>query len=245
MKKDRHTLKLSFYLLGASFLLYLINFAIFKDFHHIAVFMTEDLAFIPIEVLVTVVIIERLLERRDKKKKKQKINILIEVFFEEVGNELLCKLASKDKNCCEIGCLISEIGKSFENDLNKLRKAIENHKDAIELEPDDINSIYELLQDHKDIFIKFLENPHLAEHDTFTDLLQSVSHLYHEIKFRKNNKNYSEADILHLREDAQRVYKYLSEEWLVYMDYIQKEYPFAFNLAIQNVPFTDIKEESK
>jgi branched-subunit amino acid transport protein len=239
MKKDNHTLNLSIFLLGASFLLYLINFIIFKDFHHIAVFMTEDLAFIPIEVLVTVLIIDRILESRDNKKKKQKINILIEVFFEEVGNDLLCKLSSKDKNCCEIGCLISEIGESFENDLNRLRKAIDNHQDAIELGSEDINSIYELLQTNKDIFIKFLENPHLTEHDIFTDLLQSVSHLYHEIKFRKKNKALSEADIIHLREDAQRVYKYLSQEWLVYMDYIQKEYPFLFNLAIKNVPFND------
>lgn len=241
MKKDGHTLKLSIYLLAASFLLYLINFAIFRDFHHIAVFMTEDLAFIPFELLVTVVIIERLLERRESKKKKQKINILIEVFFEEVGNELLCKLASTDKNCCEIGCLISNIGNSFENDLSKLSKVIEYHKDVIELKPDDINSIYELLEENRDIFIRFLENPHLTEHDTFTDLLHSVSHFYHEIKFRKNKKAYCEADMLHLIEDAQRVYKYLSEEWLVYMEYIQKEYPFAFNLAIQNVPFTEIK----
>ncbi|MDP4146734.1 MAG: hypothetical protein Q8936_20025 [Bacillota bacterium] len=243
MKKYRHTLILSFYLLGTSFILYLINFAIFRDFHHIAIFVTEDLAFIPIEVLVTVVIIESLLGRRDRKKKKQKINILLEVFFEEVGNELLCKLAANDKNCCEFECFTFDIGKSFENNFDKLKNTINNHRNSIELEQQDINSIYELLLSNKDIFVKFLENPYLTEHDTFTDLLQAVSHLYHEIRFRKNNNAFSEADMIHLREDAQRVYKYLSEEWLVYMDYIQNEYPFAYNLAIQNVPFAEIKQK--
>lgn len=239
MKKDRYTLKLSIFLLGTSFVIYFINFIVFKDFHHILVFMTEDLAFIPIEVLVTVLIIDRILEKRDNRTKKQKINILIEVFFEEVGNELLCKLASKDKNCCEIGCIISEIGDSFDNDLNKLKKAINKHDLSIKLEIEDINSIYELLQTNKDIFIKFLENPYLADHDIFTDLLQAVSHLYHEIRFRKQSKVLTEVDVLHLSEDAQRVYKYLSEEWIVYMDYIQKEYPFLFNLALKNVPFNE------
>ncbi|MCJ7691125.1 MAG: hypothetical protein MUO60_17675 [Clostridiaceae bacterium] len=239
MKKDRRTLKLSILFLAVSFLLYFINFIIFKDLHHILLFMTEDLAFIPIEVLVTFVIIDRILEKRDNRKKSQKINILIEIFFEEVGNELLCKLASKDKNCCEIGCLISEIDETFDNDFNSLRKAIDNHKDNIEIGIEDIYNIYELLQTNKGIFIKFLENPYLTEHDTFTDLIQAITHLYHEIKFRNRNKTISEADMIHLRADAIRVYKYLSEEWLVYMNYIQKEYPFLFNLAMKNVPFND------
>ena len=65
-------------------------------------FFSEDLAFIPIEVFVTVLIIDKQLERREKKKKEQKINLLTEIFFEETGNDLLRVIASKDNRNAEI-----------------------------------------------------------------------------------------------------------------------------------------------
>lgn len=241
MKKDRTTLKLTVFLLSTSFLLYLINFIIFKDIHHIIEFIAQYVAFIPIEAIVTVVIIGRILENRDKKKRKQKINILIQVFFEEVGNELLCRLTSKDKKCCEIGCLRSEFDELFASDLKKAKKIVDNYKGDLDLKAENINSLYELLHKNKETFIKFLENPYLTEHDTFTDLMQSISHLYYEIRFRLNGKSLNEVDIIHLNEDAQRVYKHLLEKWLVYMDYIQKEYPFLLNLAVESAPFKNIK----
>lgn len=239
MKNKKYTFKLSIFLLGMSFVLYMINYLMFRDLHHILTFVTEDLAFIPIEVLVTVVIIDRVLEIREKKKKEQKINLLIEVFFEEVGNELLCKIASKDKKCCEIGCIIPRDGEMLEWDYKKIKEAIEQHHGVINFIEDDIDQIYKLLVDNKELFIKFLENPYLMEHDRLTDLLQSVSHFYHEIRFRRKNGAFTKEDMEHLRSDVLRVYKYLSEEWLVYIEYIQKEYPFLFNLAIKNVPFNE------
>lgn len=239
MSKKRYTFNLTLFLLGMSFILYMVNYLLFKDLHHILLFVTEDLAFIPIEVLVTVVIIDRALEMREKKKKEQKMNLLLEVFFEEVGNELLCKISSMDKNCCEIGCMIPKDGKFLEKDYKKIQVSIDKHDGSIYLTEENINEIYILLTNNKDLFIKFLENPYLLEHDRLTDLLQSVSHLYHEIRFRKKDGLISAEDIEHLRGDALRVYENLSEEWLAYMKYIQKEYPFLFNLAIKNVPFNE------
>ena len=68
MKKN-HTLRVALSLVVASVILYIINYLIFRDFHHIMMFFSEDLAFIPIEVFVTVLIIDKQLERREKKKK--------------------------------------------------------------------------------------------------------------------------------------------------------------------------------
>ncbi|GLC32011.1 hypothetical protein [Clostridium omnivorum] len=245
MKKDKATIKLSATLLSISFILYLLNYIIFKDIVHIAEFLAQYIAFIPIEALVTVVIIGSLLENRDKIKKQQKINILIQVFFEEVGNELLCKLEPSEKKCCELGCLRWEFNDLLIKDTKNIRNEIEKHNVILELKSEDINSLYELLNSNKDTFIKFLENPYLTEHDTFTDLIQSISHLYYEISFRRSRGEYSEADMIHIREDAQRVYKNLLEKWLIYMEYTQKEYPFLFDLALQNAPFNDMEKLNK
>lgn len=40
MKKDRYMVKFILVLIGASLILYLINYAIFKDLHHIGMFFT-------------------------------------------------------------------------------------------------------------------------------------------------------------------------------------------------------------
>ncbi|MEG0296546.1 MAG: hypothetical protein RR620_07470 [Clostridium sp.] len=238
MKKDRYNLKLAGVLILSSLILYLINYILFKDLHHILMFLTEDLAFIPIEVLVTVLIIDRELERREKSKKSQKVNLLIEIFFEEVGNELLSLISSKDVGHCEIRKLMPQSGESI-NDYSAIEARIENYNCTFVLKGNDVNDVYELLHENKESFFRFIENPYLGEHDVFTDLLQSAFHLYNDIKSRKKKGEYTQMDLDHISEDVSRLYKYLSKEWAVYMKYIEKEYPFLYALALKNMPFNN------
>ena len=237
MKKDRHSFNLVFILLLSSFILYVINFLIYKDLHHIGMFFTEDLAFIPIEVLVTVMIIEKALEKREEKNKQRKINLLIEVFFEEVGNELLTSIASRDKGCDKISCLLPKGNNKISDTYDEITEVLENYNCSLKLNGNDIEHIYEILCDNKEGIIRFIENPYLVEHDIFTDLLQSAIHLYSEIKFRKKNGKLSDDDINHLNLDVLRLYKYLSKEWIVYIKYIEKEYPFLYTAALEHAPF--------
>ncbi|MGL4109080.1 hypothetical protein [Clostridium sp. LP20] len=237
MKKDRYTFRLVSMLLVASFILYVINYLLFRDLHHIVMFFTEDLAFIPIEVLVTVLIIEKELERREKIHKLQKINLAIEIFFEEVGNELLEKIASKDKESGRLSRLLPKLGESMDNKAKEIEKAMENYNCTLHIDKADILEVYGLLKDNKESFLRFIENPYLSEHDIFTDLLQSAIHLHSEIKIRSRNGELSKEDINHLRIDILRLYKYLSKEWVVYMKYIEKEYPFLYTFALEHMPF--------
>lgn len=237
MKKDRYMVKFILVLIGASLILYLINYAIFKDLHHIGMFFTEDLAFIPIEVLVTVLIIERALEKREKKHKLQKINLLIEIFFEEVGNQLLSTIAKRDNGCDELCSVIPKIGNSIVNDFNSLKERVEKYSCKLNLNEEDIEDIYINLNDNKEILFRFIENPYLDEHDIFTDLLQAAVHLHSEIKLRKSKGDLRNEDISHLNSDILRLYKYLTKEWIVYMKYIEKEYPFLYSFALKNIPF--------
>lgn len=237
MKRESKTNKLVVVLIFSSLILYLINYIIFKDFHHIAMFFTEDLAFIPIEVLVTVLIIEKELERIDNQNKLQKINLLIEIFFEEVGTELLAKIASNDIRCINISDYIASLGGSIINNYKEIEDNIENYNYNLSLNESDIDEIYELLYENKVSFLRFIENPYIGEHDIFTDLLQSAIHLSSEIKYRRGKGSINKDDIAHLNRDVSRLYKYLAKEWVVYMKYIEKEYPFLYSFAIDHMPF--------
>lgn len=237
MKKDRYMFKFILALIVASLILYLINYAIFKDLHHIGMFFTEDLAFIPIEVLVTVLIIERALEKREKKHKLQKINLLIEIFFEEVGNQLLRTIAKRDNGCDELCSVIPKIGDGIIKDFNEIKERIERYICKLNFNKEDIEDIYTNLNENKETLFRFIENPYLDEHDIFTDLLQAAVHLHSEIKLRKSKGDLTSEDISHLNSDILRLYKYLTKEWIVYMKYIEKEYPFLYSFALKNIPF--------
>lgn len=237
MKKDKYTLKLVLILLTSSFVLYLLNYLLFKDLHHIVMFLTEDMAFIPIEVLITVLLIENQFERREKKHTLQKTNLLIEIFFEEIGNELLKKIAKIDTSSCKIGTLIPKDGESINRNYRNIEVTIHSYNCRLLLKEEEFKDIHRFLYQNKESFLRFLESPHLSEHDAFTELLQSVFHLYKEGSFRLKKESLSKDDLEHLSEDVSRVYKLLAIEWAVYMKYIENEYPFLYSLALENVPF--------
>jgi len=56
---------------------YFIHYLIFRDIHHIFIYMVGDLAFLPLEVLLVVFIIERLLARREMQAKLEKLNMVV------------------------------------------------------------------------------------------------------------------------------------------------------------------------
>lgn len=72
--------------LVASSLLYLLHFVIFQDAHHIFIYMLGDFAFIPLEVFLVVIVLERILSYRDKQALLEKMNMVIGAFYSEVGN---------------------------------------------------------------------------------------------------------------------------------------------------------------
>ena len=76
-------------LVALSAFFYLLHYAIFRDVHHIFIYMVGDIAFVPIEVLMVTLIIHRVLSEREKRLMLKKMNMVIGAFFSEVGTELL------------------------------------------------------------------------------------------------------------------------------------------------------------
>jgi hypothetical protein len=85
--------------------------------------------------------------------------------------------------------------------------------------------------------VSMLENPYLFEHDTFTELMQSLFHLTEELKVRERLIDLPGTDYDHLSTDINRVYGLLVREWLLYMKYLKSNYPYLFSLAMRTNPF--------
>ena len=84
------------FLITLAAVVYYIHFLIFRDAHHIFIYLIGDIAFVFLEVLFVTMIIHGLLVHREKQAIFNKLNMVIGAFFSEVGTELLKKCSSFD-----------------------------------------------------------------------------------------------------------------------------------------------------
>jgi len=217
-------------------ILYLIHYAIFRDAHHIFIYMLGDIAFLPIEVLLVTLIVHRVLDMREKRNRMEKLNMVIGAFFSEMGMQLLGSFAEFDTTCQQIkDCLALDAGWKDE-DFRRAGKVLSEYECAIGRDDEQLEEMREFLLSERDFLLTLLENPTLLEHETFTDLLWAVFHLTDELKYRYLIENLPETDHEHLCGDIARAYSLLLREWLVYLEHLKENYPYLFSLAVRMNP---------
>ncbi|MCT4592405.1 MAG: hypothetical protein N4A36_03445 [Candidatus Gracilibacteria bacterium] len=224
-----------------SAVLYSVHFYLFKDAHHIFIFLLGDIAFIPIEVFLVGIVIEQILKEREKRAMLEKLNMVIGVFFSEMGTELLENLSKSDHDLQKIkGDLLVNEEWTDEN-FAKVESKLKNRNVDIEIKKVCLIDLKKYLYSKRDFLVKMLENPVLLEHETFTELLRAVMHLEEEL-FRRNYLDEiqkHQADFLHLKGDTERAYNLLMFEWVEYMKHLKNEYPYLFSFAMRTNPFDD------
>lgn len=237
MQKIRWQILLGLFLIFLSGFFYFLHYTIFQDAHHILIFLLSDMAFIPIEVLFVTLIIHKLLNNQEKKHILEKLNMLIGVFFSEIGRTLVADFSDLDENLEDIKKKLIINNSWIKKDFTRLRYDLANHDYKIKDAEINFAELKRFLHKNHDFLINLIENPNLLEHDTFTDLLLAVFHLVEELEHRDNFENLPASDLQHLRGDIQRAYKLLVYEWVIYMQYMKKDYPYLFSLAIRMNPF--------
>jgi hypothetical protein len=226
-------------LLSASAILYGIHYLIFHDAHHLFIFLVGDIAFVPIEVLLVVIIIERLLDRQEKKSMFQKLNMVIGTFFTELGTSLIGEMTKYVKNQDELTKMIGVSGEWTDSDFKKALEQAERLE--YQLDPEKINheKLRQMLVAKRDILLLLLGNPNLLEHEKFTDTLWAVFHLMEELRSRESYENLPQTDLEHLAGDAERAYSLLTVEWLAYCWHLQKAYLYIFSIVARTHPLQE------
>ena len=224
-------------LIATSVILYFIHYAIFRDAHHIFIYMVGDIAFVPIEVLLVTLIVHRLLSQREKRALLEKLNMVIGVFFSEVGTGLLTVFSDSDPKLDEIKGRLICCSDWSEKEFYDASKLLRSHEYGIAIEKVDLEALRALLIEKREGLMRLLENPNLLEHDTFTHLLQAVFHLTEELASRDDLDKLPDSDRAHLAGDVKRAYGLLVSEWLAYMKHLKNNYPYLFSLAMRTNPF--------
>ncbi|MDD5621937.1 MAG: hypothetical protein PHQ09_02090 [Actinomycetota bacterium] len=240
MKKVKWQLILGVILISLSVLLYIFHYIIFKDIHHIFIYLMGDIAFLPIEVFLVTVVIHRLMSDREKKALLTKLNMVIGAFFSEVGTKLLIFLSDYDKNSNALIDHLSGVKTWTARDFKEIYKKLKSYQSDIKINPENLEDLKKFLIKKREFLLRLLENPNLLEHESFTDLLWAVFHLTEELEKREDCKKLPDADYDHLIGDTKRAYGIMILEWIAYMSHLKNNYPYLFSLAIRTNPF-DLK----
>ena len=186
MKISSWELRFGILLIILSIVLYLIHFIVFKDLGDIFHWFLKGLAFLPISILFETLIVNRLLIKRGKIIRLEKLNMLIGIFFSEVGINLLEFFSDWDPELEKIKeDLIIETDWT-EKEFKDVRSLLKKHKYDIEFKKVDLDNLRSFLIKKHDFLLRLLENPNLLEHESFTNVLRAVFHLSQELKGRKN-----------------------------------------------------------
>jgi hypothetical protein len=230
------TFRIALLLIMASALFYTIHYFIFRDAHHIFIYMIGDFGFLFIDVLLVLLIIERLLASREKKSILYKLNMVIGTFFSEVGMELLRRFSDFVENGKQLENEVLISPKWDKKRFQEARSKAASFKYNIVFDSEELEELRDFLKSNHSFLVRLLENPILLENQRFTDLLWAVFHLSEELTFRDSLQNLPEADIAHLKTDLRRAYSMIVSEWIAYSEHLKDKYPFLFSLAARINP---------
>jgi len=238
-KHHRRLFILGAIFIASSALIYFIHYRIFYDPHHIFIYMVGDLAFLPLEVFLVVIVIESILSRREKQARMEKLNMVVGTFFSEVGNHLLADFLGFCKNRKEICRYLNVTRDWTASDFKKAKDCVY----AMTPPPDylnmDLGKLKSFLIRKRGFLVRLLDNPNILEHERFTSLLRAAFHLDEELEARQSLKDLPESDLEHLANDIHRVYGQLTAQWLDYLEHLKSEYPFLYSLILRTHPFQE------
>jgi hypothetical protein len=224
-------------LIFLSAVLYFAHYLMFHDAHHIFIYLVGDIAFVPVEVLLVTLIIHRLLERREKRAKLEKINMVIEVFFSEVGTRLLAHFSDNDPGIESVRKHLSTIEGLQDKEFASLKSRLKRHGYRVRTDGMDLAALARFLTGKRGFLVNLWEDPNLLEHESFTEALRAVMHLAEELANREDFTGLPESDLEHLGGDITRAYEHLVLQWLEYMRHLKNNYPYLFSLAVRTNPF--------
>ena len=241
MSNIRDNIILFVILTVSSVIIYFIQYTIFQDASSTFFYFLQDIAFLPFQALIVSLVINRFLNVTEKRRQVKKNNVVISTFFVETGVEIMMILSKFDKNHRK-ECEMLKLSKLLDNKGKSARKIVTGFEYRFQVEPENLGELATIMEEKKGFLLTLLENPNLHEHEAFTDMLWAVFHIADELKTRENLKKMSADDADHIANDLLRAYKALVIEWIGYINYLQQEYPFLYQIAIRKNPFNTESE---
>ncbi|MHB1456785.1 MAG: hypothetical protein ACYC0V_07710 [Armatimonadota bacterium] len=237
MKKYRWYIMTITALIVASSLGYTIQLMIFHNERDTFFYLLQDLAFLPVQVLLVTLVVNGWFQMREREELLKKTNVVVGTFFIEIGNVLLRYFSEFDVNI-DYMRKMADIHADWNNhDFVLLKKRLDMHEYTIDCRSADIRELRKLLIGRREFIMGLLANPGLVENTGFSELLWAISHLTQELELRQDFDNLPDTDYAHLGIDIRRAYILLVQEWVSYIRRLKDSYPYMYSLMVRTDPF--------
>ncbi|MDS0527636.1 hypothetical protein NNC19_18260 [Clostridium sp. SHJSY1] len=220
MKNLKHYLFVSIILIILSLGMFFIHYEVFGQLENTIYYSVMNICFIPINILAVTVLFDKLAERRRYSERLSKLNMLVGLFFSDIGYKLLKVIVAGDEK-------IKKEKLDF-NDLKLCNNWLREYDHDIDFEKIDYNQLKNLVVENRDILASLISNENILEHETFADLLIALVHLRDEIVLVRY-KELTKEDCGHLKGDVVRVYKALTFQWTSYLQHLKEFYPYQYS----------------
>ena len=157
-----------------SIVLYLLDYLIIGNYRDIASSFLGNLAFLPVYVIFVTLIVEQIMRERERQTIMRKLNMVIGVFFSEVGNHLLKELSTCVVMCDQLKQRLVVSGLWKDEDFRQVLEFLDSHDLRIDCTGSDKGALKSFLAGKRSFLVGLLENQNLLEHEQFTDLLWLV-----------------------------------------------------------------------
>lgn len=222
-----------------SLFFYGLDYILLGSAKELTIWFLGNLAFLPIYVIIVTLMIERVLKERERQAVMRKLNMVIGVFFSEVGSRLLKELFTYVVSSGDLKQHLLINGTWTDQDFSNAVEYLQKSDIKINSNGCDTLALKRYLAEKRGFLVSLLENQNLLEHEEFTDLLWAVFHLVEELEARKTFESMPQSDIDHINGDIKRAFGHLSREWVLYMKHLKHDYPYLFSLAVRLNPMID------
>lgn len=182
---------------------------------------------------------ELLLEKRNDRLRKERLSMVVSLFYSEIGTRLIRLISSADPDLEDLrNDVMIDQGWS-DSHFRQVCEHLQHHEYKVDRNRLRLEEVRDFLSEKSGLLLRFLENPNLIEHESFTDLLRAVFHLKEELLHREDLSSLPESDRQHLAFDAKRAYPLLVMQWISHMEYLKESFPYLFSLASRTNPFVE------
>jgi len=204
-----------------------------------AFYFLQDMAFLPLQVVIVTIVLGKVLKTREKRESLKKMNMAIGAFFSEAGTVVLVELMKFNPKSRELQHNLNVTAKWTNRDFQRALIFVKSSDFSIDWQIGDLSVLKTLLAEKRGFLLSMLGNPNLLEHDLFTDMLWAVFHLADELAARDSLAELPDSDLDHMAVDIKRALNALLVQWLSHMAHLLVEYPYLFSLEARRNPFQD------
>lgn len=222
-KETIHTILL---LSLVSMCIYGLQIIIFHDLRNTEFYILQDLAFIPISIAITTIVVGNIIDNRSKKEAAEKAGMLRAAFFTDIGRVLLRKIYSVADDDY-LACLNENLT------AQEKRARLKEASVTVHLNKDTYEFTRTFLQEKQRDLMILTGNNDLMDQDDFTQMLGGLFHLLDEFRLRGTYDDLSEQDLTHMNEDFAKVFVLLGINSAANAEFQQMNFPDFYQTIIK------------